>query len=192
MASEKTLLTVLAELGLEPLDDRAIVVKFAPENLSAKIARFFSMEFYVLQLCTDKLVLLPFSQQRSLSSVKSRWKFLTARSKASALTKTASTTLSPSPLWATPFASPRSRKNSWASAPPPCSAGTASNLSTAPTTPGTDAISTPPSPISQNSLADRKQHITNKGPRARSFVSLRNKTALQIFCPARCRGSAPA
>lgn len=62
MASEKTLLTVLAELGLEPLDDRAIVVKFAPENLSAKIARFFSMEFYVLQLCTDKLVLLPFSQ----------------------------------------------------------------------------------------------------------------------------------
>lgn len=62
MASEKTLLTVLAELGLEPLDDRAIIVKFAPENLSAKIARFFSMEFYVLQLCTDKLVLLPFSQ----------------------------------------------------------------------------------------------------------------------------------
>ena len=62
MASEKTLLTVLAELGLEPLDDRAIVVKFAPENLSAKIARFVSMEFYVLQLCTDKLVLLPFSQ----------------------------------------------------------------------------------------------------------------------------------
>ena len=62
MASEKTLLTVLAELGIEPLDDRAIVVKFAPENLSAKIARFFSMEFYVLQLCKDKLVLLPFSQ----------------------------------------------------------------------------------------------------------------------------------
>lgn len=62
MASEKTLLTVLAELGLEPLDDRAIVVKYAPENLSAKIARFFSMEFYVLQLCKDKLVLLPFSQ----------------------------------------------------------------------------------------------------------------------------------
>ena len=50
MASEKTLLTVLAELGLEPLDDRAIIVKFAPENLSAKIARFFSMEFYVLHL----------------------------------------------------------------------------------------------------------------------------------------------
>lgn len=62
MASEKTLLTVLAELGLEPLDDRAIVVKFAPENLSAKTARFFSLEFYVLQLCKDKLVLLPFSQ----------------------------------------------------------------------------------------------------------------------------------
>lgn len=62
MASEKTLLNVLAELGLEPLDDRAIVVKFAPENLSAKIAKFFSMEFYILQLCKDKIVLLPFSQ----------------------------------------------------------------------------------------------------------------------------------
>lgn len=62
MASEKTLLTVLTELGLEPIDGRAIVVKFAPENLSAKIANFFSMEFYVLQLCKDKLVLLPFSR----------------------------------------------------------------------------------------------------------------------------------
>ena len=62
MASTKTLLNVLAELGLEPRDDRAIIVKFAPDNLSAKIANFFSAEFYVLQLCSDKLVLLPFSK----------------------------------------------------------------------------------------------------------------------------------
>ena len=62
MASEKTLLNILAELGLEPLEERAIVVKYAPENLSARIANFFNTEFYVLQLCRDKLVLLPFSQ----------------------------------------------------------------------------------------------------------------------------------
>lgn len=62
MASEKTLLNILAELGLEPLEERAIVVKYAPENLSARIANFFNIEFYVLQLCRDKLVLLPFSQ----------------------------------------------------------------------------------------------------------------------------------
>ena len=62
MASEKTLMNVLAELGLAPRDDRAIVVKYAPNNLSDKIASFFSTEFYVLQLCEDKIVLLPFSQ----------------------------------------------------------------------------------------------------------------------------------
>lgn len=62
MASEKSLLSILAELGLEPLEERAIVVKYAPENLSARIANFFNAEFYVLQLCKDKLVLLPFSQ----------------------------------------------------------------------------------------------------------------------------------
>lgn len=62
MASTKTLMSVLSELGLEPREERAIVVKFAPENLSAKIAQFFSMEFYVLQLCKDRLVLLPFSK----------------------------------------------------------------------------------------------------------------------------------
>lgn len=62
MASEKTLLSVLSELGLDPLNDRAIVVKFAPNNLSARITEFFNAEFYVLQLCKEKIVMIPFSK----------------------------------------------------------------------------------------------------------------------------------
>lgn len=62
MASQKTLITTLVNLGLDPLDDRAIIVKFAPKNLSARIAEFFNAEFYVLQLCKEKIVLIPFSK----------------------------------------------------------------------------------------------------------------------------------
>ena len=61
MATEKKVFEVIKEAGFEPIKDKGIIVKYAPENLSAKIANFFSMEFYVLQLCTDELVLVPFS-----------------------------------------------------------------------------------------------------------------------------------
>lgn len=61
MAAEKKVFEIIKEAGFEPIEDKGIVVKYAPENLSAKIANFFSMEFYVLQLCKDELVLIPFS-----------------------------------------------------------------------------------------------------------------------------------
>ena len=61
MATEKKVFEIIKEAGFEPIEDKGIVVKYAPENLSAKIANFFSMEFYVLQLCKDELVLVPFS-----------------------------------------------------------------------------------------------------------------------------------
>ena len=61
MATEKKVFEIIKEAGFEPIEDKGIVVKYAPENLSAKIANFFSMEFYVLQLCRDELVLIPFS-----------------------------------------------------------------------------------------------------------------------------------
>lgn len=61
MASEKKVFDVIKEAGFEPIEDRGIIVKYAPENLSAKIANFFSMEYYVLQLCDSELVLVPFS-----------------------------------------------------------------------------------------------------------------------------------
>ena len=56
MATEKKVFEIIKEAGFEPIEDKGIVVKYAPENLSAKIANFFSMEFYVLQLCKDELV----------------------------------------------------------------------------------------------------------------------------------------
>ena len=51
----------IQEAGYEPLEDRCIIVKYAPENLSEKIAAFFNSEFYVLQMCEHEIVLLPFN-----------------------------------------------------------------------------------------------------------------------------------
>ena len=61
MANEKKVYEIIKDAGFKPIEDKGIVVKYAPENLSAKIANFFSMEFYVLQLCEDELVLVPFN-----------------------------------------------------------------------------------------------------------------------------------
>lgn len=62
MANEQHVRDILINAGFEPVEDRGIIVKFAPANLSAAIANFFSMEFYVLPMCRDELVLVPFSQ----------------------------------------------------------------------------------------------------------------------------------
>ena len=51
--TEKRVMDIVKSAGFEPIADKGIIVKYAPENLSAKIAQFFSMEFYVLQLCKD-------------------------------------------------------------------------------------------------------------------------------------------
>lgn len=52
---------IIKEAGFEPIENRAIVIKYAPENLNQKLLNFFNMEFYVLQLCKENLILLPFS-----------------------------------------------------------------------------------------------------------------------------------
>lgn len=49
------------ELGYQPLEDRCIIIKYAPENLSEQITAFFNSEFYVLQMCEHEIVLLPFN-----------------------------------------------------------------------------------------------------------------------------------
>ena len=49
------------ELGYQPLEDRCIIIKYAPENLSEQIMDFFNSEFYVLQMCEHEIVLLPFN-----------------------------------------------------------------------------------------------------------------------------------
>ena len=61
MATEQKVFEIIQAAGFEPLKDRGMIVKYAPGNLSEKIADFFSMEFYVLQLCREELVLVPFS-----------------------------------------------------------------------------------------------------------------------------------
>ena len=51
----------IQEAGYEPLENRCIIVKYAPANLSEQFAAFFSLEFYVLQMCEHEIVLLPFN-----------------------------------------------------------------------------------------------------------------------------------
>lgn len=61
MATEKRVWDIIKEAGFAPVENRGIIVKYAPENLSQKLKDFFSMEFYVLQMCKDEIVLVPFS-----------------------------------------------------------------------------------------------------------------------------------
>ena len=62
MAKEEKVSTIVREAGYEPLDDRCIIVAFAPKNLSDKVAKFLGAnEFYVLQMCQHEIVLIPFS-----------------------------------------------------------------------------------------------------------------------------------
>ena len=49
------------EAGYKPLENRCIIVKYAPENLSEQIPAFFKAEFYVLQMCEHEIILLPFN-----------------------------------------------------------------------------------------------------------------------------------
>ena len=59
MATEVQKFTQAA--GYKPLEDRCIIVKYAPENLSKQIMEFFNAEFYVLQMCEHEIILLPFN-----------------------------------------------------------------------------------------------------------------------------------
>ena len=61
MATEKKVWEVIKSAGFEPIEDKGIIVEYAPANLSDRIAKFFSSEFYVLQLCEEEIVLVPFS-----------------------------------------------------------------------------------------------------------------------------------
>ena len=51
----------IQEAGYQPLEDRCIIVKYAPANLSEQVTAFFKAEFYVLQMCEHEIVLLPFN-----------------------------------------------------------------------------------------------------------------------------------
>ena len=51
----------IQEAGYKPLEDRCIIVKYAPANLSEQFVAFFNSEFYVLQMCEHEIILLPFN-----------------------------------------------------------------------------------------------------------------------------------
>jgi len=56
----------IQEAGYKPLEDRCIIVKPAPGDLSEKIVAFFKSivecELCVLQMCEHELILLPFDR----------------------------------------------------------------------------------------------------------------------------------
>ena len=62
MPAEKFVHDFVKDAGYTPIPDRAIVVTYAPADLSEKMARFFSNEFFALQMCENSLVLLPFGR----------------------------------------------------------------------------------------------------------------------------------
>lgn len=53
---------IVKSMGYSPQENKNIIVSYAPENLSAKVTAFFSNQFYILQICENELVLIPFSK----------------------------------------------------------------------------------------------------------------------------------
>ena len=56
MAKEAKVWEIIREAGFEPIENKSIIVSYAPANLSDAIVRF------VLQICRDELVLVPFGR----------------------------------------------------------------------------------------------------------------------------------
>ena len=66
MANEKKIMEYARQAGYQPLEDRCIIVKPNPGNLSDKVVSFFKSiiecELCVLQMCKTELILLPFDK----------------------------------------------------------------------------------------------------------------------------------
>lgn len=60
MASEKNVSKIIQELGYEPKEHACIVVNYAPDDsLGGKLSHFFTLEYYIMQLCEKEIVFLP-------------------------------------------------------------------------------------------------------------------------------------
>jgi len=62
MAKEIKVEQAIEKAGYEPITGRSIIVSYAATNLSDKVAKFFSNEFYVFQMCKNEMVLVPFGK----------------------------------------------------------------------------------------------------------------------------------
>ena len=62
--AKETLWEIIKAAGYEPIENRSIVVSYASSNLSDAIIKFFTegKEFFVLQICREELVLIPFGK----------------------------------------------------------------------------------------------------------------------------------
>lgn len=58
IATERKVWEIIKSAGFEPVADRGIIVKYAPENPGDKTAQFFSMEFYVFPCGESRSTLL--------------------------------------------------------------------------------------------------------------------------------------
>ncbi len=60
MASEKNVSSIIQELGYEPKEHACIVVSYAPDDsLGGRLSHFFTLEYYIMQLCEKEIVFLP-------------------------------------------------------------------------------------------------------------------------------------
>ena len=64
MAKETKVWEIIREAGFEPIENKSIIVSYAPADLSDAIVKFLgvSTEFLVLQICREELVLIPFGK----------------------------------------------------------------------------------------------------------------------------------
>ncbi len=60
MAREKNVRKIIKELGYEPKEHACIVANYAPDDsLGSKLIHFFTLEYYIMQLCEEEIVFLP-------------------------------------------------------------------------------------------------------------------------------------
>lgn len=60
MASQKNVSKIIKELGYKPKEHACIVVNYAPDDsLGSKLSHFFTLEYYIMQLCEEEIVFLP-------------------------------------------------------------------------------------------------------------------------------------
>ena len=64
MSKETRIQDIVRKAGYEPVENRAIVVSYAPANLSDAVAKFFvqNTQYFALQICRNELVFVPYGR----------------------------------------------------------------------------------------------------------------------------------
>ena len=60
MSTENSIDKIMQKNGYDPIEHKGIIVKYAPDHsFGSKFASFFTLEYYVLQLCKEEIVMIP-------------------------------------------------------------------------------------------------------------------------------------